>query len=159
MITNALHIAWTAFQILIWIMVVFPILSYFLYLILKPKTPARKFTRLVEPDYAVLITAYKDISNIPNVVNSLLQQDYSNYLIYVVADDFPMIEYKFNDERVIILRPNPTLKNQLKSHFYAIDNFKRNHSRLTIIDSDNLVGEDYFKELNEEFDKGHEAVQ
>ncbi len=159
MMINALHITWIAFQTVTWIMVIFPSLSYFLFCLLKSKVSVGKYTSLAEPDYAVLITAYKDLSNIPNVVNSLLQQHYSNYLIYVVADDCPELEYNFNEEKVIILRPSQALKNQLKSHFYAIDNFKRNHTRLTIIDSDNLVGENYFQELNVEFDKGYEAVQ
>ncbi|MGY0037947.1 glycosyltransferase [Pedobacter sp. NJ-S-72] len=46
-----------------------------------------------------------------------------------------------------------------KSHFYAINNFKRAHDYLTIIDSDNLVDPGYLNELNKFFDAGYIAVQ
>jgi len=51
------------------------------------------------------------------------------------------------------------LASNTRSHFYAIRRFKRNHDRLTIIDSDNLVEPDYLIELNKYFDAGFAAVQ
>jgi cellulose synthase/poly-beta-1,6-N-acetylglucosamine synthase-like glycosyltransferase len=76
-----------------------------------------------------------------------------------VADNCDISTLVFEDLRVTILRPEIKLANNIKSHFYAIKNFKRNHERITIIDSDNLVDPNYFVELNKLFDSGFEAVQ
>lgn len=112
-----------------------------------------------EVDYAFIVTAYQQIDLIPEVVNSILNIKYSNYLIYIVADNCDVSGLKFDSEKVIVLRPEKVLSSNVKSHFYAINNFKRNHERLTIIDSDNLVHPDYLTELNKIFDLGYIAVQ
>ncbi|MFX7155939.1 glycosyltransferase, partial [Acinetobacter baumannii] len=62
-------------------------------------------------------------------------------------------------EKVVLLRPEETLASNTRSHFYAINRFKRPHERLTIIDSDNIIDPDYLQALNVYFDKGFKAVQ
>lgn len=114
---------------------------------------------VAEADYAVIVTAYEQVQLIPSVVKSILQCNYSNFCIYVVADNCDISTLVFNDLRVQVLRPEIKLANNIKSHFYAIENFKRNHERITIIDSDNLVDPGYFVELNKCFNLGFEAVQ
>ena len=110
-------------------------------------------------DYAVIVTAYGQTEQLGAVVDSLLNAKYDNYLIYIVADNCDVENLDFPSDRVIVLRPPEVLANNVKSHFYAINRFKRNHGRLTIIDSDNLVHPDYFNALNVLFDKGYHAVQ
>jgi cellulose synthase/poly-beta-1,6-N-acetylglucosamine synthase-like glycosyltransferase len=112
-----------------------------------------------EVDYAVIVTAYEQVLLIPDVVNSILKSNYVSYCIYVVADNCDVSTLVFDDPRVIILRPETKLANNIKSHFYAIDHFVRDHERLTIIDSDNVVDLEYFNELNKLFDSGFKAVQ
>lgn len=110
-------------------------------------------------DYAIIVTAYEQVTLIPMVVDSIQKSDYSNYVIYIVADNCDVSTLKFDDERVVVLRPEQTLASNVKSHFYAIDRFQRAHDCLTIIDSDNLVHKDYFNELNHFFSLGYEAIQ
>jgi cellulose synthase/poly-beta-1,6-N-acetylglucosamine synthase-like glycosyltransferase len=114
---------------------------------------------LEDADYAVIVTAYEQTTLIPSVVDSILKLNYKNYLIYIVADNCDISNLNFADDRVVVLRPEVILSNNIKSHFYAIQNFKRRHSRLTIIDSDNLVHPEYLKELNIFFNNGFVAVQ
>src|SRR5690606_9642810 len=76
-----------------------------------------------------------------------------------VADNCDVSDLHFNDERVVVLRPPTVLASNVKSHFYAIENFIRPHDNLTIIDSDNEVVPDYLNELNVYFNQGFEAVQ
>jgi cellulose synthase/poly-beta-1,6-N-acetylglucosamine synthase-like glycosyltransferase len=154
-----LYTAWIIFQTIIGFVLVFPVISWLVYLLVKKNPVTKNDLPKTEADYGIIVTAYKDISNIPNVVQSLLKLDYTNYVIYVIADNCPRLEKDFNDDRVVILYPDPVLENQIKSHFYAIENFKRPHDRLTIIDSDNLVEPDYLTALNSSFDAGYEAVQ
>ncbi|MFD1257363.1 glycosyltransferase [Mucilaginibacter terrae] len=148
---------WILFQVLIGYNLILPILLYLLYSVKKHKELL--MSAPAEADYAIIVTAYEWVTAIPEVVNSLLKLNYSNYLIYVVADKCDISSLHFDDERVIILRPEETLAGNVRSHFYAINRFKRAHERLTIIDSDNLVEPEYLNELNKLFNLGFEAVQ
>jgi len=112
-----------------------------------------------ENDYAIIVTAYEQTILLPAVVNSILNLNYSNYLVYVVADKCDVSDLKFNDHRVVLLRPEETLASNTKSHFYAIKNFKREHKYLTIIDSDNLVDPEYLNELNKFFVQDYLGIQ
>lgn len=151
---------WTLFQILIGYNLILPLVLFFFYKI------SEQFTRPVpvdrqqsEYDYAIIITAYEQTDLLPSVVDSILKLNYKNYLIYIVADNCDVSGLHFNDDRVIVLRPEEILASNTASHFYAISNFRRNHELLTIIDSDNLVKANYLNELNKWFDKGFVAVQ
>lgn len=150
---------WILFQLLIGYNLVLPVLLLLIYLV----KGNRKGTPLVagapEADYAIIVTAYEQTQLLHGVVKSLLQLRYSNYLIYIVADKCDVSDLVFNDERVIVLRPEQTLASNTRSHFYAINRFKRAHERLTIIDSDNIIDPDFLLRLNEYFDQGFEAVQ
>lgn len=148
---------WIIIQILIGYHLVLPLFLYIYYLAKKRK--AKYLTGTYASDYAIIVTAYEQTDLLPSVISSILKLNYSNYLIYVVADKCDISELKFNDPRVILLRPEETLSSNVKSHFYAIDRFKRSHERLTIIDSDNLVHPEYLIHLNELFDQGYSAVQ
>ncbi|WP_231490811.1 glycosyltransferase [Pedobacter sp. Leaf170] len=112
-----------------------------------------------DKDYAIIVTAYQQTTLLNNVVNSILNLNYSNYIVYVVADNCDISNLHFNSDKVILLRPEETLAGNTKSHFYAINKFVRPHEILTIIDSDNLVDGEYLNELNVYFNKGFQAVQ
>lgn len=158
MIASFANILWILFQLLIGYNLVFPILLYLIYL-LKGKPTFTVHDHPAEADYAIIVTAYEQTHTLPPVIDSLLKLQYSNYLIYIVADKCDVSNLKFDDERVIVLRPEETLASNTRSHFYAIHHFKRKHERLTIIDSDNLVEPTYLSQLNIYFDRGFEAVQ
>lgn len=145
-------------QVYVLIHLIFP---GFLWLIglFVPRSSEKTAVRQDETDYAIIVTAYQQVDLVSHVIKSILQLNYSNYLIYVIADNCDISDLNFEDEKVIVLRPEVVLASNVKSHFHAIQNFKRRHKRLTIIDSDNLVHPDYLLELNKVFDKGYQAVQ
>lgn len=154
----SITIFWTVVQFCVWYNLVHPLFLYIFARIKGSKTlVARSFE--YNPDYAIIVTAYQYTDTLPEVVASILSLDYNNYLVYVVADNCDTSNLHFNDERVILLRPPEVLRGNTKSHFYAINRFKRNHQYLTIIDSDNLVHPQYLNELNPFFAAGFEAVQ
>jgi cellulose synthase/poly-beta-1,6-N-acetylglucosamine synthase-like glycosyltransferase len=94
-----------------------------------------------------------------DVIGSVLTLNYSNYLVYIVADNCDVTALSFNDKRVIVLKPEKVLASNTRSHFFAIERFQRDHERLTIIDSDNLLHPEFLNELNKGFNKGFKAVQ
>lgn len=148
---------WVIFQVLIGYNLVVPFVIYLLSLF-KSNAVAPD-VEIPVADYAIIVTAYEQVTHIPAVVSSLLKLTYQNYLIYIVGDKCDVSSLIFDDERVIVLRPETTLASNTRSHFYAIRNFKRPHNRLTIIDSDNLVDPRYLDELNVYFNRGFIAVQ
>lgn len=148
---------WQLIQILIGYNLVLPLLIFIIYLFVPKSKKAKAGVEIA--DYAIIVTAYEQTHTLPPVVASILKLNYKNFLIYIVADKCDISNLNFNDERVVLLRPEETLSSNTRSHFYAIHRFKRPHNRITIIDSDNLVEPDYLDELSVYFDKGFTAVQ
>jgi len=154
---DVLLILWIGFQVLLSINLVLPLVLYILNLF-KPKKISPVLA-VREYDYAIIVTAYQQTNLLPSVVDSILKLKYTNYLVYIVADDCDITGLNFNSDQVVLLRPEQKLASNTKSHFYAVNNFKRAHEYLTIIDSDNLVDPDYLNELNKFFATGYIAVQ
>lgn len=153
-----LKVFWVICQVLIGFQLVFPLLLLLLRSVLRGQN-SKKLPDSSLPDYAVIVTAYEQTSQLPDVVNSILKSDYDRYLIYVVADKCDITNLHFASERVILLRPEQVLAGNVRSHFYAIQHFVRPHTHLTIIDSDNIVEPDYLSQLNIFFKLGYKAVQ
>jgi cellulose synthase/poly-beta-1,6-N-acetylglucosamine synthase-like glycosyltransferase len=155
---NVSSVLLSIIQVVIGIHLITPLLLYIIYLFKKrEKVPAITFTK--EADYAIIVTAYEQTELLPAVIKSLTQLRYNNYIIYIVADNCDISHLNFNDDRVVVLRPREVLASNTRSHFYAINHFKRDHERLIIIDSDNLVAPDLLPEMNRYFDAGFSAVQ
>lgn len=146
-------------QVVIGYNLVFPFTVYLMYRLNGVKMADEPAKRPAERDYAIIITAYEQVHTVPAAVDSVLKLNYSNYIVYVVADKCDISALQFNDKRVVVLRPPETLASNTRSHFYAIRNFVRQHDVLTIVDSDNLVDPNYLNELNKYFEQGYMAVQ
>ena len=155
--TSVVFGLWVLLSVLVGYNLVLPLLLFVFYKL----TPRRKYqnTFKSEPDYALIVTAYEQTDTLKAAVASLLKLNYSNYLIYVVADKCDISNLHFPADSVILLRPPEPLQSNTRSHQYAIERFKRNHTYLTIIDSDNLVHPGYLNELNRLFSQGFNAVQ
>jgi len=149
---------WIILQIIIGYNLVLPLLLYLVYVI-TGKYRIQGAGKSKEHDYAIIVTAYEQTDHLPAVVDSVLKLNYSNYIVYIVADKCDISGLKFNDERVVVLRPPETLGSNTRSHFYAINHFNRRHELLIIIDSDNIIGNECLNELNKYFDAGFSAVQ
>lgn len=151
---------WILIQVLIGYNLILPLVFFFFYRIINNHKKKQAYTSIDnELDYAIIVTAYEQTDFVPAVVNSILKLNYSNFLIYVVADNCDITRLHFNDERVILLHPEKIIASNTGSHFYAIRHFKRDHTHLSIIDSDNLVEQNYLNELNPYFYEGFQAVQ
>lgn len=148
---------WIIFQIILGFNLILPFLLFLLYKLFKKREVENQCNH--NYDYAVIVTAYEQTNQLPLVVDSLLRLNYENYLIYIVADKCDISNLRFDSSKVILLRPENTLASNVRSHFYAIANFKRQHELITIIDSDNLADPEYLNQLNTFFDKGFDAVQ
>ncbi|HTN45752.1 MAG TPA: glycosyltransferase [Flavipsychrobacter sp.] len=155
--TDVLYGLWLVLQWVVGYNLVFPLLLLLIYILRNRKKIPQ--ARENSADYAIIVTAYQQTTLLPFVVDSILKLKYTHYLVYIVADNCDISDLKFDDERILVLRPPEVLASNTRSHFYAINRFKRAHDRLTIIDGDNLVEPDYLDRLNDYFEAGFEAVQ
>ncbi len=157
MSAKILYGIWIVLQFIIGYNLVVPFILFLVWAVKRKRQPVDD--KSGKYDYAIIVTAYEQTGSLHAVVDSLLKLNYSNFVIYVVADKCDISGLKFEDSRVIVLRPPETLASNTRSHFYAIRNFIRHHDVLTIIDSDNLAEPSYLDELNRYFDAGFSAVQ
>ncbi len=155
---KAVHIAWIILQIVIGFHLFFPLLLLFL-----SKLRSAKKQQISNSDqgldFAIIITAYEEVVNLPEVVNAVLSQQYQNFTIYLVADKCDTSSLIFDDERVNVLTPSTVIGSNTGSHAYAVEHFKKKHDVITIIDSDNIIDSNYLIEIKKSFDAGFKAVQ
>src|SRR5690606_33768650 len=137
-----------------------PLLLRLVGIIRNVKYPLESTNRsAIVSDYAIIVTAYGQATQLPKVVESLLDLDYDRFVIYIVADNCDVSELHFAAENVRLLVPTQVLASNVKSHEYAISSFIRSHQRVVIIDSDNLVDPGFLTEVDRMFADGYEAVQ
>lgn len=135
-----------------------PFTLYVLYLTRgkQPQTERPPF----ETDIACIITAYKNIDLASLATESLLNQHYSNYHIYLVADNCDLSDLTIpSHEKLTVLVPPRNLGSKVRSMKYATENFIRKHDAVAIFDPDNLADSDFLFECNYYLAKGYKAVQ
>ncbi len=160
MFSVIIHYAWLIVQALILAGLLLPVSLYAVYSIKKRvrKQPPESEELHEEKDYAIVVLANRETGSLQACLHSLQQLRYTNYLVYVVVNGVCADAYSA-DDRVTILRPGKTFRNALRLHRYAIENFRRAHTHLAIIDGNNLADQEYLNELNAFFNQGYQAVQ
>lgn len=113
-------------------------------------------------DFGCIITAYRNLTVALPAVDALLMQNYSNYHIYLIADDCDIAELDnriFPDGRVTVLMPFVPFHAKVKSIQYAVENYIRPHSHTVVFDADNLAAPGFLMELNQYLQQGYHVVQ
>ena len=115
-------------------------------------------TDVQESDFACVITVYNNLDIAVPLVESLLQQRYSNYEIYLVADNVSVKDFPLSHSRLHVHYPEP-LNSKVMSIKRAMDIFIRPHEYVAIFDPDNLAHPDFLSEINAFHKKGYKTVQ
>lgn len=110
-------------------------------------------------DYACIITAYRNADIAQPLVDSLLQQSHSKFIIYLVADECPETAFSYSDDRFVYLRPELPLRLKAKSIIHAVAHFKRAHDYIVVFDADNLAHPQYLETINQYANAGHRCIQ
>lgn len=163
LILQLLAVCYWILQFFLLSFLVQPVILLFIRLLLKlfrseppPLLPtgARK-----QYHFGIIITAHRETTFIPPIIDSLLRQTYPFYNVYVVADDCDISELKFDDPRIHVLRPPVALNTNSKSIDYAVEHFADTDSFLVIFDPDNLVHPGFLEEMNTWHNRGMKVVQ
>jgi cellulose synthase/poly-beta-1,6-N-acetylglucosamine synthase-like glycosyltransferase len=161
---NFFFAIWYIFQSWLAMYIILP--SFFLLIYLFKKISKNQFDISKKApvyhrdfDFAAIVTAHKEILLVPALIDSLLKQNYQQYLIYIVADACDISSLYYSNPRIIVLKPEADLNAKIRSIDYAIARFQRPHDALIIFDSDNLVHPHFLSALNQYFQKGFKAVQ
>lgn len=112
-----------------------------------------------EYDFACIITAYKNVAITEHLVDSLLKQSYSNFHIYLVADECNEADFSLENERLTVFYPNPSLRLKAKSIIHAMDAYIRSHDYTIVFDGDNLAHPNFLKEINLYANQGYQTIQ
>jgi cellulose synthase/poly-beta-1,6-N-acetylglucosamine synthase-like glycosyltransferase len=153
------EVIWLCLQLLTGYNLVLPLILFFSWRLFSSKSRDLHLHSSQSRDYAVVVTAYQETQMLSAVVDSILALNYSNYTVYIVADNCDVTNLKFTDDRIKVLSPPGILASNTRSHLYAMNSFVRPHTHITIIDSDNLLDREYLNQLNLYFDAGFSAVQ
>ncbi|WP_153798532.1 glycosyltransferase [Foetidibacter luteolus] len=124
------------------------------------KIPAWNKPQEKNYSFAVIVPLHQNIDFLEPILDSLLKQQYRNLHFFVIADDCPVIDLPYQDERIHILYPPAALHSKIKSIQLALSNIdEQKFDAIAIFDADNLVHPEFFTVINSYFNKGYRAVQ
>ncbi len=135
---------------------------YMLVFALAAHRPKRKNTLDVKREHsiAVFIPAYKEDSVIFDVAVKALNQNYSNYDVFVIADSLKedTIE-KLGEIPVRVVEVSFEKSTKVKALNAALELIKFKYDMALVLDADNLMEEQFLRKINEQYCKGYEVIQ
>ena len=123
-----------------------------------------KGARASEVDYKflVLFPAYQEDAVIIPSVDNFLHQTYprEKYRIVVISDHMqPSTNECLASKPITLLEPSFEKSSKAKAMQYAISNVAEEYDFIVILDADNIVEPTFLERLNQECNKGHQAIQ
>ena len=161
MMINALTVLYIALAAVLIFFLVLPFFTVLISLMGKEKIkrsgPNTKDYRRY--DFGCIITAYKDAQIAIPLIDSLLEQPYPDFHIYLVADECDLSGFDFRHDQLSVLHPDPALRLKAKSIIYAMDRFVRPHDFSVVFDADNLAHPQFLTEINTYANNGFRTIQ
>lgn len=111
---------------------------------------------------AILVPAYKEDNIILSTAANLLKLDYPKnwYDIYIIADSFqPGTIARLKELDVNVIEVSFENSTKTKSLNAALQSITKNYNIALICDADNLLADDFLRQVNYEFINGEKAVQ
>ena len=125
----------------------------------RPKTKS-ELSNISEQSIAVFIPAYKEDAVIFNVARLALNQNYSNFDVYVIADSLqPSTLKQLSTIPVRVIEVSFEKSTKVKALKTAMDLIKRDYEIALILDADNIMEKQFLRIINEEYSKGYKVIQ
>ncbi|HEX2925408.1 MAG TPA: glycosyltransferase family 2 protein [Ruminiclostridium sp.] len=116
--------------------------------------------------YAIIISAHNEQAVIENTIKSIREMDYplDKYEIFVIADNCSDNTAQKARESGASVYERTNLKENgkgqaLKWMFNILAHLDRKYDAVVILDADNLVSEDFLKQIDKKMSQGYEVVQ
>ena len=119
----------------------------------------REFHGKKEADFACVITVYKEVDIAWPLVRSLLAQNYSNFHIYMIADEVGMVQSPIFHKRFHFFQPESALNSKVASIDYVLKRMGSMHTHVVIVDPDSLVPSHFLSALDRFHSAGFPVVQ
>lgn len=150
-------------QIIIAIYLTIPFISLLAYGIMKlvSRPPLERYKTVVNKnhEFGIIITAHQETKFIDPLVDSILNQHYKNFYIYIIADDSQSTLPIYTNPRIQMLCPSPALHSKIKSIEFALTKIADTHDAIIIFDADNIIHPEFLGYINQYFQKGFKVVQ
>ncbi len=145
----------------------FFIILPFLLLVLGNLTGRRNFgfkEEVAKPEmtYGCIITVYKNLDISIPLIKSLLNQEYPNLEIVAIADQCKVVKLPqelIEESRLKIIYPEKSLNSKVRAIDLGLQHISNKANTIVVFDPDNLVPNNFFKQLNTYFLAGYNAVQ
>lgn len=111
---------------------------------------------------AILVPAYKEDNIILSTASNMLNLDYPKnwYDIYIIADSFqPATITRLKQLELNVIEVSFENSTKTKSLNAALQSITQHYNIALICDADNLLAEDFLRQVNYEFVNGERAVQ
>lgn len=154
---SALQIIYIILSTGLFFFLILPFLNVLFSFFKKEKTPSHNTKK--DHDFGVIITAYKNVEIAKGLVQSLLNQTYGSFRIYLIADHCDVKNWDIKHQKLDVLRPQEPLNLKAKSIIHGIENFKHPHEYIVVFDADNLAHPDFLKTINEYANEGYRSIQ
>jgi len=136
----------------------FPFLTVLASLFVKEKAIEKSN---VQKDFGIIITAYRNLTITRPLIESILEQEYSKFHIYLIADDCPgdQIGTLPENPKLKICLPGKKLGSKVRSLIFAMSQTVRHHDAIVVMDADNLMHPGYLSIMNNYLGAGYTAIQ
>ncbi|WP_339869447.1 glycosyltransferase [uncultured Algoriphagus sp.] len=128
-------------------------------MMILPSSKSKKNLKASKIDIACVITAYQDLTISIPLLDSVLNQNYPDFHIYLVADRCVPHPHLPADKRLTVIYPDKPLDSKVSSLKAGLTHRKRHHDAVLVLDPDNLLHPDSLAYLSHSFRKGNNAVQ
>lgn len=155
------HIAWQILQTLIACSLLLPVALHFIFYLQKKgqKQTSVSEELFEEKDFALIVSVDYSGEKVNRLIKSLLQLNYTNYMVYVVSNQNSATHFYTSDERLVWLPTFNTIAGSSGLQKFAVDNFKRPHTHVVFLDENCTADANFLNGLNVFFHQGFQVVQ
>ncbi|GIV31677.1 MAG: hypothetical protein KatS3mg029_1028 [Saprospiraceae bacterium] len=125
----------------------------------RPERLPRQTVAGQAPDFACIITAWRNETIAEALVESLLRQTWPHFHIYLVNDACSQSNWTIQHERLSVFYPDPALDLKIRSIDYAVQRFVRPHDFVVVFDADNVAHPRFLEEITTYLRANLRAVQ
>lgn len=151
-----MEITLLAITVLLTILLIYPLFSWMISFVMPaPPVSENKANHF----FACIIPVYNNLAMAEKCIQSLQNQSYKNFRIYVVVDGDVPVNRKSNTRQKVYLYPPTRLGSKHRSLHFALTHLNEEPDYVLIFDADNLVEPRYIETINRHATPEYKSIQ